>query len=102
MVFDVNLSGLKNYLRVPNFILLSMGSSPMMVDPKTQVVDLDVGEMFYNFRLLLVLANYSGVDFGSYLEHKKYQQGTTLCMRWAHRMMVLVLSTYYVVKGLLW
>ena len=36
---------------------------------------------FYNFRLASVLANYCGVDLGSYLGHKKDRQGKPLRMR---------------------
>ena len=42
----------------------------MLVGPQTHMVDLDVGDMFYNFQLSLVLAKYCGVDLGSYLGHK--------------------------------
>ena len=39
----------------------------MMVGPKMHMVDIDVGEMSYNFQLSLVMAKYCGVDWGSYL-----------------------------------
>ena len=74
-------------------MLLSMGSLIMMVGPYTYMVDLDVGEMFYNFRLSLVLAKYCGVDFGYYLENNKYIQVTPLWMRCLRLMMGLVLSS---------
>ena len=58
MVFDATLSELKNYLWDPNFMLPSLNSLLMMVGSETHMMDLDVGEMFYNFRFSLVLAKY--------------------------------------------
>ena len=56
----------------------SMGSLIMMVGPEMHIVDLDVGEMFYNFRISSVLAKYCGLDLVSYLVHKKDHQGAPL------------------------
>ena len=72
MVFDAFVSGLKNSLWYPNIMFLYMESLHIMVGPKTHMVDLNVGEMFYNFLLSLVLENYCGLDLVSYLGHKKY------------------------------
>ena len=49
IVFDATVSGLNDYLWDPNFVLPPMGSLLMMVGPKTYMVDLDVGEIFYYF-----------------------------------------------------
>ena len=92
MVFDATLSGLNHSIWGPNFMFPSMGSLIFMVGPKLHMFNLDVGEMFYNFQLFLVLANYCEVDLGSYLWHKKDQQGTPLWMRWLRLMMGLMLS----------
>ena len=54
-VFDTTVSVLSNYFWSPNFMLPTIVSFLMMVGTETHMVDLDVGEMFYNFRLLLVL-----------------------------------------------
>ena len=62
MVFDANLSRLNNSLWDPNFLLPSMVSLLVVVGLETHMVDLDVGLMFYNFQLSLMLANYCGVD----------------------------------------
>ena len=51
MVFDLTLSGLNDYLWALKLMLLSMGSLLMIVDSETHMVDLDVGEIFYNFQL---------------------------------------------------
>ena len=74
MLFDATVSVPNDYLWNPNFMLTSMGSFLMMVGPETHMVDLDVGEMFYNFRLSLVLDKYCGMDLGSYMGHTKYYQ----------------------------
>ena len=66
------------------------------------MVYLDVGEMFYNFQLSSVLANYCGVDLGFYLEYKKDWKGTPLRMRWIYLMMGTVLYLYTAIQGLLW
>ena len=55
MVSNASVSRLNDFLWDPNFMLLSMRSLLMMVGPKTHMVDLDVGKMFYNFRLSLVM-----------------------------------------------
>ena len=101
MIFDATVSGI-NSLWDLKCMLPLMGSFIMMVGPKTQMVDLDVGEMFYNFRLSLVLENYYRVGLGSYLGHKKDQQVTCLWMRLVHLMMGLVLSQYAAMQGILW
>ena len=73
-----------------------------MVRMKMHMVNLDVGEMFYNFWLSLVLVKYCKVDLGSYLGHNEDRQGKTLWMRWVQLMMGLVLYTYAAIQGLLW
>ena len=102
MVFDVTMSGFNDYLWAPNFMLPSIGSFIMMVGMETHMVDIDVGEMFYNFQLSSVLAKYYGVDLGSYLGHKKDRQGRSLWMHWVRLMMGLVLSPYASIQVLLW
>ena len=72
MVFDATISGLNNSLWYPNFLFPSMGSLLVILGPKTHMVDLDVGEMFYNFIIYPVLENYYGVDLGSYMGHKSH------------------------------
>ena len=74
----------------------------MLVGLKTHMVDLYVREIFYDFRLFLVLENYCGVDLGSYLGHKKDKQGKTLWILWVHLMMGMVLAISSVVQGLKW
>ena len=91
MVFDTTFSGFNNYLLDPNFMLPSMGSLIMMVGLKTHMVDIDVGEMFYNIRLYLVLENYCVVDLGYYMGHTKDRQGKPLWVNWVCLMMGLVL-----------
>ena len=66
------------------------------------MVDLDVEGLFYRFRLSSVLPKYCVVVLGSYLGNKKYHQGTLLCICWVRLMMVLVLSPYAAIQGLLW
>ena len=51
ILFYVTVSGLKDSLWDTNFMLPSMGSFIMMVGPEMHMVDLDVEEMFYKFRL---------------------------------------------------
>ena len=102
MMFDATVSVLNGSLWAPNFMLPSMGSFIMMVGPETHMVDLDIGEMFYNFRLSSLMAKYCGVGLGSDLGHKKYRQVTPLWMLWLHLMMGLVLYPYSVIQGLFW
>ena len=102
MLFDATVSGLKHSLWFPSFILPSMRSFLMMLVTEKHMVDLDVGEIFYNFWISLVLSKYCGVDLGSYLGHKKEPQGTPLWMLWVRLMMGLMLSPYAAIQVLLW
>ena len=101
-MFDVTLIGINDTLWDPNFIFPVMGSLLMMVSKNKHMVDIYVGDMFYNFRLCLVMENYCGVDLGSYLGYRKDHQGTTIWMLWVCPMMGLVLSPYAATQGLLW
>ena len=83
-------------------MLPSMGNLLMMVVTETHMVDIDVGEMFYNFLLSSVLAKYCRVDLGSYLGHKKDRKGKPIYILWVCLMMGLVLSPYTAIQGLLW
>ena len=78
MLFDSTVSGLNDYLWDPNFMFPSTGSLLMMVGPETHMVNLNIGEIFYNFRLSLVLAKYHRVDLGYYLGQKRDLQGRPL------------------------
>ena len=49
MVFDTTVSGLNYYLWSPKFMLPSMGSLLMIVGLETQMFNINVGEVFYNF-----------------------------------------------------
>ena len=49
MVFDATVRNLNDFLWGLEFMLPPMGSLLIMVGPKTHMVDLDSGEMFYNF-----------------------------------------------------
>ena len=80
MMFDGTVSRLNYYLCDPNSMFMSMGSFLMIVGPETHMVDLDVGEIFYNLQLSSVLSKYCGVDLGSYLGREKERQGTLLWM----------------------
>ena len=102
MVFDATVIGINDSLWAPNFIFSSMGSFLMMVGLETHRVNIDVGEMFYKFLLSSMLANYCGVDLGSYLGQKKDRQGKPLWMCWVRLMMGLVLSPYSTIQVLLW
>ena len=89
MVFDNTVSGLKDSLWAKNFMLTAMGRLIIMVGPNMYMVDLDVGEMFYNFRLSLILENYCGVGLVSYMGHKKCHQVKPLWIRWVRPIMGL-------------
>ena len=102
MVFDATEIGINNSLWDPNFMLLSMFIFLMMVGLYRYMIDLDVGEMFYNFQLSLILANYCRLGSGYYMGHKKDRQGTPLWIFWVRLMMVMVLSPYASMQGLLW
>ena len=49
MVFGTTVRRLNDSLWDPKLIFPSMGSLLMMVVPRMHMVDLDVGEMLYNF-----------------------------------------------------
>ena len=102
MVFDAIISGLKDSLWAPKFMLPSMSILLMMVGPEMHMFDLDVGKMFYEFRLLSVLANLCGVDLGYFMGYKKDWQGTSLWMIWVSLIMGLVLYPYAAIQVLLW
>ena len=94
MVFDATVSGINDYLWDPNFMFPSMVSLLMMVGLEMHIVDLDAGEMFYNFKLSSILTKCCEVDLGYYLGNKKDRQGTPLYMILVRLMMGLVLFTY--------
>ena len=102
MVLDTTVRRLNSYLWDKKIMLPSMGSLLIMVGPDTYMVNLDVGYMFYNFRLSPVLENYCGVDLGYYLGNKKEWQVTPLWMLWVRLMMGVMLSTYAAIQDLLW
>ena len=79
-----------------------MGSLLTMLGTQTHMVDLYIGEMFYRFQLSSILVNYYGVDLRSYVAHNKDRQGTPLWMSWVRLMMVMLLSPYNSVQGMLW
>ena len=62
MVFNATVRVLNDSLRYTFFMEPSMGSLLMMVVPKTHMVNLYAGEMFYNFRFYPVTATYCRVD----------------------------------------
>ena len=48
MVFDTTVSRINDSLWDPKFMLLSVGSLLMIVGLEMHMVNLDVGEIFYN------------------------------------------------------
>ena len=64
----------------------------MIVITKMHMVNMDFKGMFYNFRIYSVLAKYCGFDLGSYLGHKKDQQGKPPWTHWESLIMGLVVS----------
>ena len=101
MVFDTTMIGLNDSLLYPNFMLPVIGRLIMMVVPDTHMVDIDVGEMFYNFRLSPVLTKYCEIDVGPYLGHKRDQKRAPQWMRWVYPIMGLILYPYDAIQGVL-
>ena len=56
MVFDATVIRLNNSMWAPKSMLPSMGRFIIMVGPETHMVNIDVGEKFYNFRISSLLA----------------------------------------------
>ena len=79
-----------------------MGSFSTMVGPQMHMVYIDVGEIFYNLQIYLVMAKYCRVDLKNYLRHKMVQQGRILWIIWLRLMRGLVLSPYADIQGLPW
>ena len=102
LVFYTTVSRPNNFLWDTNFMFLPMGSLLMMVGLYTYMVDLDVEEMFYNFRISSMFSKYCRVDLGSYLGHNNDRRGRPLWIRWVLLMMGMVLSPYATIQGLLW
>ena len=102
MVFDANMSGINVSLWYPNLMLPVIGSLLMIVGPEMHMVDIDVGDMFYNFRISPVLEKYCGMDLGPYMGHKSDQKRTPLWTRWVCPIMGFVLSPYSSIQCLLW
>ena len=78
IVLDATVRRLNKSLCIQKFMLPSMVSFCITVGPKAHMVYIDVGEMFYNFRLSLVLEKYCGVGLVSYLGSKNVHQVTPL------------------------
>ena len=63
-------------LRGPNFMLAVVGIILIMVDPDIHMVDLDVGEMIYIFRISLLLSKCCGVKLVPYFISGKDKSGS--------------------------
>ena len=68
MVFDETMNVLKEAILAPNFMLPLVVILIVMMGPDIHMEELDVIDMFWNFRLSSMFANYYVVCMGPYLQ----------------------------------
>ena len=71
MVFEETVRGINDSFWDTNFMIPVMDILLIMVGPAMHIVYLEVWDMFYNFRLSMVMAKYCGVELGNYMGRKR-------------------------------
>jgi hypothetical protein len=106
MVYDATASGLNDSLWAPSFGLPTVDATLRSIDFDTYLGDLDLGEMFLNFKLHHLIRPYAGVDVSAYL-HKDGApappEPSTVCWeRWERCLMGFKPSPYNATRAFAW
>jgi hypothetical protein len=105
MVYDASKSGLNDALWAPTFGLPTVESTLRGIETDSYLGDLDLGEMFLNFKLDVKMRAYAGVDLSCYpaggMKDNPENQG--VCWeRWERCLMGLKPSPFNATKAFAW
>jgi hypothetical protein len=98
MVYDASKCGLNDLVWAPNVFVPSVDSMVDLLDSKSWMGDIDLGEMFLNFSLDPKVRPLVGVDLSPYFEH----DGNPLWERWCRCLMGFKASPYNACCSFLW
>ena len=101
MVYDGTASGLNQKAWVPKFVLPTLHSHLRCVEEGTYMSDVDIGEMFLNFKLHPDLVPLCGVDFTLYFGEECGSGQKTLWEAWKRAGMGFKFSPYQTFGGIL-
>jgi hypothetical protein len=106
MVYDATKSGLNGSLWAPSFGLPTVDSTLRSIDFNTYLGDLDLGEMFLNFKLHPFVQPYAGVDLTAYIskdEVLKQEGPNAVCWeRWSRCLMGFKPSPFNATRAFAW
>ena len=104
MVYDASKSGLNEVLWAPSFCLSTVDSTFRSIESTTRLGDLDLGEMFLNFKLHKFIRPYAGVDLTAYVTTDSSEAPTerTCWERWESCLMGLKPSPYNATRAFAW
>ena len=104
MVYDASKSGLNEVLWAPSFCLSTVDSTFRSIESTTRLGDLDLGEMFLNFKLHKFIRPYAGVDLTAYVttDSSTAQTEKTCWERWERCLMGLKPSPYNATRAFAW
>jgi hypothetical protein len=104
MVYDASKSGLNEKLWAPSFCLSTVDSTFRAIESTTRLGDLDLGEMFLNFKLHKFIRPYAGVDLTAYVstDLSGASTGTPCWERWERCLMGLKPSPYNATRAFAW
>jgi hypothetical protein len=97
LVYDGSVSGLKDAMWMPRFVLPTLNTHLRSVEAETFLADIDVGEMFLNFILHESVCVYAGVDLTS---HFPLAGRGTLWEMWQRAAMGLKSSPYHACQAM--
>ena len=95
VVYDATRSGLNSCIWVPSFSLPGAEAVLDMMDTSSYMMDMDLGEMFYNFPMHESVQAYCGLDLRPYLNPTSNK---TMWERWSRCMMGWVAAPYLATK----
>lgn len=95
LVYNGTSCGLNQALWSPSFWLPFPRTA---LDFNSYSGDMDLGEMFHNFPLHVMLQEYSGIDLTPFEKHLELQPGKAQCYRWSRTWMGARSSPYACVR----
>jgi hypothetical protein len=103
VVLNGTSCGLNDAVWAPNFWLPTSNTAANLLNYNYCSVDVDLGEMFYNFPLTEVLRKHSGIDFTPYKSRMTHDESDdSFLVRWLRCWMGLRPSPYYAVRYYYW
>jgi hypothetical protein len=99
MVYDATKSGLNGQLWAPCFMLPTVESHLLSVQPGSFMGDIDLSEMFLNFILHKRVRPFAGVDLTPYFPEELASLKRLLWEHWTHCGMGIIFSPYTSIQG---